>query len=301
MIKLFEKVIREKMVGDLVAGDFPLSYLKFSTVTSGAGMNDKVIFLVFKKSAREPFLCVKTVRNYQAKHAIERNFKNLQRLNALTAGSGFDQMFSRAVCLHDDGENVFSIETGRSGEKIGQDKNKLMKVVADHFLFQEYVKKNSSEKSLVNLEDFANETVLRSGLSAEDQSRILAYFSKLPSSRIRLPRIIQHGDLTPDNILITDHSLCVVDYDDVGNTDLPGFDLYSLFRRFSWAEFPELFKEYFPEYIKRVGGEVEGSDYRGLIFLYNFIEYTQKKAHNSEAVSIDRLISGFEGLYPKIS
>jgi len=76
MIKLFEKVIKEHLAKYLAEDNLPLSYLKFSTVTSGSGLNDKVIFLVFKNHASLPFLCLKTVRNYEAKQAILRHFHN---------------------------------------------------------------------------------------------------------------------------------------------------------------------------------------------------------------------------------
>src|SRR3989344_5334670 len=110
MIKLFEKVIKEHLAKYLAEDNLPLSYLKFSTVTSGSGLNDKVIFLVFKNHESSPFLCIKTVRNYGAKHAISRNFNNLKKLNTLTRESAHAQLFAEALYLYDDGENIFCIE-----------------------------------------------------------------------------------------------------------------------------------------------------------------------------------------------
>lgn len=297
MIKIFEKVIKENLAELLIPVDFPLNFLKFSTVTSGAGLNDKVIFMVFKNHANLPFLCLKTVRNYEAKHSILRNFRNLQKLNTLTNNSPFEHMFARALHLHDDGENIFSIETACVGDKVGKDKQKLMVAIRDLIDFQEFLV-NRSDRVLRDGKQLAEEAIKRAELGESDRNKFLKYFSVL-SLDINLPRIIQHGDLTPDNILLSRDRLCVVDYDDVGNTDIPGFDLFSLFRRFSRADFLELSDKYFPIYFKKIGGKFDANNYRGLLFLYNFIEYTQKKAHNFEEISMEKIISGFERLYPE--
>ena len=297
MIKLFEKVISEHATAHLTDGNFCLSYLKFSTVTSGSGMNDKVIFLVFKKNAHRPFLCLKTVRNYGAKHAVVRNFQNLQKLNTLTAGSPGEDLFSRAVYLHDDGENVFSIETACQGSRIGKDVQKLMTVVEKYTMFQMHVAKQS--KPHRSMQELASETIVKSGLNESDQRIILEYFEKLLPVDIKLPRIIQHGDLTPDNILWSRYGACIVDYDDVGNTDIPGYDLFNLLRRFSPIDFLKLRREYFPLYFRKIGVNFTADKYERLMFLYHFVEYIQKKSHNFEEISIKKIISNFESLRSK--
>jgi hypothetical protein len=299
MIKIIEKVIKEQLAEYLTKVDFPLYYLKFSTATSGSGLNDKVIFLVFKNQACLPFLCLKTVRNYEAKQAILRNFHNLQKLNVLTVGSPHKYLFARAVFLYDDGENIFSLETACLGRRIELDKQKLKTVLAEYVAFQEYLAKQNGN-SLRSMQELARETITEPGLNELGQHKLLEYFAKLPQTDIRLPRITQHGDLTIDNILLSEDGLHIVDYDDVGNTDVPGFDLFSIFRRFNSADFPKLCDEYFPAYFQKIGGKFDINNYRALLFLYNFIEYRQKKAHNFEEISVERVISGFEHLYPKI-
>lgn len=301
MIKVFEKVIRDQLslsVSKSISdGDFPLNFLKFSTVTSGSGPNDKVIFLVFKNQASEPFLCLKTVRNYEAKQAILQNFHNLQKLNTLTDGSLHEKLFSRAVFLYDDGENVFSIETACLGVRTGPDKEKLAFIVESYIDFQVYLSKQSSAP-LMTLGQIAKDEVSKSGLNDSDRQVIWEYFEQLPPIDISLPRIVQHGDLTLDNILMSKNGWCVIDYDDVGNTDIPGFDLFCLFRRFSQADFPELCREYFPEYFKKIGGNFRGENYHGLLFLYHVMEYVKKKSHNFEKISTEQIIFHFERLYP---
>ncbi len=297
MIKIFEKVIKEHLTDHLVESDFPLSYLKYSTVTSGSGLNDKVIFLVFKNRASLPFLCLKTVRNYGAKEAISRNFYNLKKLNELTDGSSHASLFAKALYLHDDGENIFYIETACLGKKINLDKNKLRDVIQYYIDFQEYLAKQG-DGSLRDIEQLTKETVAKSGLNESGQQKLLEYIAKLPFIKIKLPRIIQHGDLTPDNLLLSESGLCIVDYDYVGNSDIPGFDLFGLFHRFRSADLLKLCEEYFPPYFEKIGGQFWNDSYRRLLFLYHLIEHTQGKLLNLESVLPEKIISDFERLYP---
>lgn len=297
MIKIFEKVIRENLASYLTENNFPLCYLKYSTVTSGSGLNDKVIFLVFKKHDSLPSLCLKTVRNYEAKEAISRNFNNLKKLNTLTAGSSYARLFAQALHLYDDGENIFSIETACLGKRVNRDKEKLGAVVEDYIGFQEYLARSGGD-SMRDMKQLAEETVIKSGLSASDQYKLLGYIAKLPLTNVKLPRVLQHGDLTLDNILWSKNGLCIIDYDYVGSSDIPGFDLFGLFRRFNRVDLLELCKEYFPIYFKKIGGQFEGDNYRGLMFLYHLTEHTQGKLHNSEDILFEQIISDFERLYP---
>lgn len=297
MIKIFEKTIREHLTGHWTESDFPLSYIKFSTVTSGRGLNDKVIFLVFKNGASLPFLCIKTVRNNEAKEAVLRNFNNLKRLNTLTAGSKYARLFAEALYLYDDGKNIFCIESACLGKKINLDKERLGAVVTEYIDFQEYLAKQDSG-SLRDIEQLAKETIAKSGLNEPNQQKLLEYIAKLPLSKIKLPRIIQHGDLTPDNLLLSSNGLCIVDYDYVGNSDIPGFDLFGLFHRFSPADLLKLCEEYFPTYFEKIGGQSVRSDYRRLIFLHHLIEHIQGSPSNYKAVLPEKIISDFEHLYP---
>ena len=297
MIKLFEKVIKEHLAKYLAEDNLPLSYLKFSTVTSGSGLNDKVIFLVFKNHASLPFLCLKTVRNYEAKQAILRHFHNLKKLNALTAESSYARLFAQALYLHDDGKNIFCIETACTGERAKLDRKGLRVVMASYLGFQEYLAK-SGNHSLRDMDQLAKETVIKSGLDESNQRGLLEYIAKLPSVDIGLPRIIQHGDLTLDNILLSKNQFCIIDYDYVGDTDIPGFDLFGLFHRLDWANLQKLCEEYFPAYFKKIGGKFWGNNYRGLVFLYHLIEHMQGKIHNSKDTSSKQIILDFERLYP---
>ena len=136
-----------------------------------------------------------------------------------------------------------------------------------------------------------------SSLPDVDRSQLLSFLEKLPIRNMRLPRIIQHGDLTLDNILLSGNKLCIVDYDYVGITDVPGFDLFGLFRRYNNAGVRRLCEEYLPEYFKKIGAEVDGGDYKGLVFFYYLAELILRKPHLLKNMSAQRVISDFEKIY----
>jgi len=281
MIRIFDKVIKENLTELLTNNNLPLSYLKFSTVTSGSDLSDKVVFFVFKKDTPKPFLCLKTVRNYEAKHAILRNFNNLKKLNKLTDNSPYDHMFAKALYLYDDGENVFSIETICSGRRIKLNKKKLEFIVTEYIKFQEYLTRHNSE-STVDIEQFTKEIVTQARLKESDQHEILNFITSLPLTGMRLPRLIQHGDLTEDNALLSKDGLSIIDYDFTGVTDLPGFDLFSFFNRYNQSEVKNLCYKYLPEYFRRIGADLGGDNYDGLFFLYRFIEGNLRKSNSSD-------------------
>ena len=292
MIKIFERVIRERATQYLKEGDFPLSFLKFSTVTSGKTLNDKVIFLVFKNNAGVPFLCLKTVRIYKARDVIIKNYSNLKDLNALMCETPSSSLFAKAIHLHDDGENIFSIETVCPGQRPVLDKKSLGFVVAEYSGFQEHVARRRPEQ-LFSGEQFAREILTSSGLGESDQDKVLEFADSLAVAKPMLPRVIQHGDLSEDNILISKRALHIIDYDFVGVTTLPGFDLFGLFNRYDRSKIKELFLEYMPKYFSRVGAEVEESQYEYLSFLYYLVERTLRKPHPPERNSAHHIISDF--------
>jgi len=294
-MQLIHKTIVDKLP-DLVDGaGGPLSFLKYSTPTSGKSLNDKVIFFVFKPREKVPFLCVKTVRSYDAKETIVRNFDNLKKINTLTASSPYFDLFAQALYLHDDGENIFSIETICPGKRIKLNKKKLSFVVAEYIGFQEYLAKNSSE-SVSDIKDFVKEIISKSKLKELDQQKLLQFTETLPLDNVKLPRLIQHGDVTEDNILLSKKRLCIIDYDFVGVTDLPGFDLFGLFSRFNQSEVKELCYKYFPKYFSRIDVDVESNKYKGLLFLYFLIERILRKPHPLENESAEKIISDFKDM-----
>ncbi|MBT4209288.1 phosphotransferase, partial [Candidatus Woesearchaeota archaeon] len=209
--------------------------------------------------------------------------------------SPYFDLFAQALYLHDDGENIFSIETICPGKRIKLNKKKLSFVVAEYIGFQEYLAKNSSE-SVSDIKDFVKEIISKSKLKELDQQKLLQFTETLPLDNVKLPRLIQHGDVTEDNILLSKKRLCIIDYDFVGVTDLPGFDLFGLFSRFNQSEVKELCYKYFPKYFSRIDVDVESNKYKGLLFLYFLIERILRKPHPLENESAEKIISDFKDM-----
>lgn len=292
MIQLIKDVIVRELP-ELVDGNVEgLSFLKVSTPTSGGNLWDKVIFLVFKKNAAEPFLCIKTVRNYGAKKVIERNYQNLKMLNEAVENSPYERMFANALCLHDDGENIFYIETACPGRRIKLNRRNITLIVSKYIDFQEYVSKG---KPLVNIRTFMKEILERSGLSQTAQKGVQEFIASLSLENISLPRLIQHGDVTEDNIVFTKDGIAIIDYDFADVTDLPGADLFGLFNRYRGNERQELRDAYFLEYFSRIGAQLKSNDHRKLFFLYYLIDRVLRKPQRHiEDLSAREIISDFE-------
>ena len=90
-------------------------------------------------------------------------------------------------------------------------------------------------------------------------------------------RILQQGDMTPDNVLVSGQNVYLVDYDYVGTSYLPGFDLFNFLSKIKLS--PEAlhtyYEQYFPRYFKAIGAQVKS--YSDLFPLYN-IEESKRKA-----------------------
>lgn len=290
MIALIEKIILERNIGN-AQDKRGLDFLKYSTPTSGKRLTDKVILFVFEKNESGPFLCVKTVRNYGAKNVIKHNFDNLTKVNNSVKGSVFGELFSQALYLHDDGENIFSIETVCPGERITLNVETLNIVVEAYIGFQEHVVR--SAKAVKNLKEWTEEIVRSLELPDKDSQSLLDYARKFNLDNQVLPEIIQHGDLTADNILLSRDEVHFIDYDYVSETTLPGYDLFGLFRRFDRKNLLSLCMKYFPSYFERIGYNFS-KDYKGLLFIYYLIDLKRKLDTNLTAQVI---IKDFESNY----
>jgi len=296
MIQLIEKIIIEKFPDLIDGANIELSFLKYSTPNSGKSLDDKVIFFVFKTNEKSPFLCVKTARTYSAKNTVIKNFNNLKKLNDLTNNSKYENMFAKALYLFDDGENIFSIETVCPGIKTKLNKKRLEIVTKKYIDFQEYLARNNNGQFITDIEQFVKDIIIQSELKESDKKKILQFIGQMSFKGIRLPRIIQHGDVTEDNILLEKDSVSIIDCDFVGFTDMPGFDLFGLFYRFDKYKSKKLCYEYFPEYFIKIRADIGVDKYDNLFFLYYFLEHLRKK-YLLEKVSADEIISDFKIIY----
>ncbi|MSU74062.1 hypothetical protein EXS56_02900 [Candidatus Kaiserbacteria bacterium] len=277
-----------------LSGDLDgLSFIKYSTPTSGKTLDDKVIFLAFKLGMMAPFLCIKTVRNYGARETIVRSFNNLKQLNRLTAGSRYEQLFPRALHVYDDGEHIFSIETACSGGRAILDRTILQTVVGEYTGFQAHVAK----RPLREVDELAEHTIRTCGLSELDQNELRRFYDSLPVTPVRLPSAVQLGDLTEDNMLFSHERIFIVDFDMVGIVDVPGFDLFGLLFRFNQKETAALVREYFPDYFAKIGAEIGDNEYARLLFLYYVAERTLRKPYLIKTLSAKKIIVDFSRLF----
>ena len=112
-----------------------------------------------------------------------------------------------------------------------------------------------------------------------------------------MPRLIQLGDLSEDNVLVSKNGFSIIDYDFVGVTDIPGFDLYGLFNRYSASRTKELCSKYLPGYFRSIGVSSDDGAHNGMLFLYFLVECALRKPHARETLTAVRIISDFKSTY----
>ena len=288
MIPLIEKTIREKLP-DLVS-EAKLATLKYSTPSSGRKSTDKVIFLVFKNDEIEPFVCAKTVRSYAGKDAILKSFNNLKKLNELVLGSEHERLFAKALYLYGDGEHIFSLESACQGERKRLSRNELENAAKKYSAFQSFLVKKNTE--VIDVGEYAKELIPWVSLSQNDKDALIERFENIMG--LALPRVLQHGDVTEDNMLISKTEPSLVDCDYVGLTDVPGFDLFCLFYRHDKREARSLFREYLPSYFSGLGVSVSEDKLDSLALLYYFMEKALRKPETLASLKEGQLIADFD-------
>jgi len=296
MIQLIEQVIREHPVWLTSLSDFSLA--KMSTPNSGSGRDQglgKVILFVFEKGKKKPTLCLKTVRTYSAKSVIERGYGNLQLLNQSISSSPELKIFAQPLLIFDNGEGVFSIETVCPGHKpstlaeLELAINKYLAwqarlaVLAEKFWEVEEL--STLLRSLINELDFLT-----------NKKDLIEYSQKFwldGGSNFRLPKIIQHGDLTVDNILIDKTDVSLVDYDYSSIEFLPGFDLFNLLSKTRGNKFfgSLLNNHYWRRYWLAIGVNEQSN---GGIFFIHYLQELRRKKDTQEKISAEVVISNFQ-------
>lgn len=174
-------------------------------------------------------MIAKTVRAYRDADVIRRGHANARFANDLTKNSPFFTMFPEALAFHDDGSEIWSIETVCGGRRASA--HDLERVVTAYNALSGHIKKSSS--GTVTLDADYCENILRqfSG-SAETVCGLKEYVAVLwRDEKLTLPRLPQHGDLTIDNIFVDDGSVKIIDCDLFGEIALPGFDIFHLLAR----------------------------------------------------------------------
>jgi len=276
--------------------DLPLNFLKFSTAGSGGGIYNKVIFLVFKKNAKEPFLVIKTVRKYSDKKIITTAFQNLNNLNKIISGSKYEKMFPRALYVYDDTDMkmIFSIETACRGIRMNTDDKNLHHIINHYFNFQKYLSEKENNPPIDLLQYFAT-LINQLNFEHESKAKLASYFKNMyDGGKIRTVRAIsQHGDLTADNAFLENGGLCLVDCDLFGAINLTGFDLFHLLIRCGGKNFKAHYRKYFKEYFHIIGDNILIEPH--LLFIYYIQDLVLKKI-DSGRIGVDEILDGFKKL-----
>lgn len=224
----------------------PLSFMKVSTPTSGTRVNNgKVLLFVFESGEKIPSLCIKTTRVYSAGDIIRHNYNNLKLLEDGARGSSYVEMFAKPLYLYDDGSLIFCIESICPGIRFSAKTHDIELVMGKYIAWQSYLAHGNK-----------NVRKLENGLE--------------------LPVLIQHGDMTPDNVLISGEDIYLIDYDYTGESLPPGFDIFNFLSKIKRP--PEVLRSYndryFPLYFKSIGAKVES--YETLFPLYRKAESKRK-------------------------
>ncbi|MDO8589705.1 MAG: phosphotransferase [bacterium] len=245
MIAILTKLIKEHPEW-LHARESKLSFMKTSTPASGTKVDQgKVLIFVFEEEEKWPTLCVKTTRTYAAGESIRENHHNLQKLQEEVKGSVHSSLFALPLYLYDDGKIVFCIESVCPGVRFSASTQDVELVMENYIAWQSHLAQNTKE------------------------------FQTLPDN-IRLPVITQHGDMTPDNVLVSEKDIYLIDYDYAGVSTLAGFDLFNFLSKIKLSS--ETLRlncgKYFPRYFESIGAEV--GSYEALLPLYHQEEVKRK-------------------------
>ena len=277
-----------------------LSFMKMSTPTSGRSLDKgKVLIFVFEQGLKTPTLCIKTTRSYSETTLIRQNYQNLCLLRAGIDGSNLDDLFATPLFLYDDKEVVFSIESVCRGQLPPLDSNVLDSVSRMYGDWQVHLLKSSNPSNVwdaLEIRSHVKDTFVYLGSEVGIVEKIMEYYDGLPGrENIVLPVLTQHGDLTPNNVLLSSDHVSVVDYDFVGLSTLPGYDLFNFilkFKRHS-GSFRTTCEPYLREYFKKIGVKILSLE--ALFFVYH-VQEIKRKYQNVNKVSFDEIIKNYNSL-----
>lgn len=242
--------------------------MKASTPTSGSGKGadrGKVLLFVFEHGESWPTLCVKTTRTYAEGEVIKRHHGNLISLVEGARNSRFAEMFARPLYLYDDGEFIFSIESACRGRMLSGQVSNLDLVIKEYNAWQSHLASSANQELKID-------------------------------SKTRLPSLIQHGDLTPDNVLICGKKVYLIDYDYVGFSLLAGFDLFNLLLKTKRRSGSLRYRcqRYFPNYFQSIGVKIKPEEYDNIFFEY-YLEELRRKGRAITA-GMDKELVNFKTL-----
>lgn len=282
-----------------------LSFMKMSTPEPEYGAEEsKVLVFVFEEGERRPTICAKTTRTYSAGEVIRNNYSNLQSLAEGVRGSVYADMFAKPLYLHDKDNLVFSLESVCPGVKFSLLERDTALVIEKYIGWQSHLA-TSTEKTWGSgdITDLANKTIKTLGLSGDSALVLRNYYKHLAfDSNVKLPVLVQHGDFTLDNVLIYGEQINLIDYDHVGISKLPGFDLFNLFLK-SEGRIGLLrtnCERYLPQYFGKIGARIAPESYDSILFVH-YLQERQRKMHLEayQEKSGEEIVNSFRSLMAK--
>jgi len=277
MIQHIEKIIRDKGL----CGDEKLSFLKYATPASGRHLDDKVLFFVFRDTESTPFLCIKTIRSYYAHDVLVHNFFSLKKVHTLTKCGPYEDLFVEALFLYDDGEFVWSVERVGKGKRMRFTPAMVKDFVSTYTHFQKSII-DEEKPRIEDVCEYVKNTIETSKLSPKSKEMVTHFLQELPSLPLAVPAIMQHGDLSQDNILVSQKQFHVIDCDYTDLIYLPGFDIFHFIYRHHTTGVNTLLEESLSHYFEIIGVNISKEQYKQLYVMYYLLDRVVRKPHELE-------------------
>ena len=278
MINYLEKLILENWE-NWASGVKPkgLDFLK--THAGQAVRNKKVGFFVFANN--KPIIFAKTIRENRYNKTIESGFDRLKSIYKYLE----NESVPKPIYLGNHQGIAFSLETAILGKQFHSCKKQkdLKKFLEWFFEFQRLMiqkKKISGSQLKKYIDELVKKFFDLYELEKDLRELIkdLAEELKRNIDALSLPLIVQHGDLTPDNVLSDKGKIKVIDWDNFGKIDLPLFDLLVFLQRWSGirdVSFVDKYPAVIEEYFKRF--KIDKKALKLLLFCYYLLDFLRKK------------------------
>lgn len=263
-----------------------LSYIKYSTPISGKGVGNKVLLFGFKDKAIDPHIVIKTVRREVDAKVIKEGFDNLKLLNQLTDESEFDSVFPKALMFFKNHSHVWSAESYCTG--VSSRESDIQDILNIYNEFSLYIVNKNRGTVELNYEYCSNLIKELNG-KEEDVGELMSYGKLLwNNEHVVLPSVLQHGDLTLDNIRKEKEKFKIIDCDIFGTIKVPGYDIYHLLCRNKKISICEQLVSHF---------EKMNIDYvpdKKILFVYFLHELFIKRDYILGKKSVSEIITSFE-------
>jgi hypothetical protein len=277
MTECLEKLILDNWE-DWAGGEKP-EHLDFLKIHAGSAIrNKKVGFFVF--SGDKPIIFAKTVREKEYNQIIEDGFRRLKEIFEILG----EDSVPRPIFLGEFEGISFSVETAIVGKQFHSMKTDgdLRKFWGWFKKFQRLMmKRGSSNRAFKDyLSDLIDKFLSLYELNPELTGLIKDSGENIikNTGNLNLLSIIQHGDLTSDNVIYGDGRIRIIDWDNFSKIDLPMFDLLVFLQRWSGIrniDFIDKYRGLIEDYLKEFN--IDRRLLKGLVFSYFLLDFMRKK------------------------